>query len=180
MDKIHFMILVVSGTNRRNSKTNQVANIYCNLIKAEGMRCKLLSLENLPDAFLHPDNYDESNPEIELIQTEYINPASKFVFVIPEYHGDYPGVLKLFIDMIDVKSGLKNKKAALAGVADGRHGNVRGLGSLTGVLHHLNVFVLPYHVTISNLNKELDENGELKSQPTLMRIQNQVKQLIAL
>jgi len=173
------MILIISGTNRRNNKTVLVAKLYEALVTDAGETSKVLSLENLPDAFLHPDIYDASHHEIENIESEYLNPATKFIFIVPEYHGDYPGILKLFLDVVNVKSGFQNKRAALVGLSDGRHGNVRGLDSLTGVLHHLNVAVLPFKVNISGLNKELDELGNIKSEATLNRMKNQVKQLIA-
>jgi NAD(P)H-dependent FMN reductase len=160
------MITVISGTNRPGSNTRKVAGIYHELLKNKGETPVFLSLEELTalgrnEVFTH-------------IETEILIPTDKFIFLTPEYNGSFPGVFKLMIDLADVKKAWGNKKAMLTGVANGRAGNLRGMDQLTGVLHHVNMQVMPNKLPISQVNKLLDENGQITDAGTMAAIEKQI------
>ncbi len=88
----------------------------------------------------------------------YVASADKFIFLIPEYNGSFPGVLKAFVDSVD-PALFKNKKALLIGLSAGRAGNVRGLDHFTGVLHYLKTTVYPFKFAIPGVENQIsDEN----------------------
>jgi len=131
---------------------------------------KLLSLEEIPYDWFHPDMYTKQSPSLARLQDEYILPAEKLVFVTPEYNGSIPGSVKLFIDGCTVREYSRNfqgKKAALLGVASGRAGNLRGMEHLTGVLNYLGTVVMPDKLPISGISKLKNENGEIEDANTL-------------
>jgi len=68
---------------------------------------------------------------------------------------------------------LDGKKIALAGVATGRGGNLRGLDHLTGIFHYLNVHVMPFKLPISVV-AVLIKDGKVTSEFLLNDIQKQV------
>lgn len=173
------MILVISGTNRRSSKTGKVAHQYFELLKQHQPDAKFLSLEDLPIDFISPDVYDNKSEAVIRIQKEFVNPAKKIVFILPEYNGGIPGILKLFMDVLDVKPAFNNKKAAMVGLSDGRNGNLLGLDSFTSVLHHLHITIMPQRVNIANLDKEVNDKGVLENAGLLQRLQKHVEQVIA-
>lgn len=127
------MITVISATNRKDSEAQDFAKFYVKTLSARtSEEVKLLALEEIPHDWFHPDMYAEKgqSPSLARLQDEYMLPAGKFVFVIPEYNGSFPGVLKLFLDACSVRKyheTFKGKKAALLGVASGRAGNLRGM-----------------------------------------------------
>ncbi len=179
------MITVFSGTNRRNSATSKIANQVFDLIKNNtSEEVKFFSLENLPDDILHVDMYGSGNQSEELrkIQDEYLIPANKLYFVIPEYNGSFPGILKLFIDACSIRAYKESfhggKKAALMGISSGRAGNLRGLEHFTGVMNYLQVTVMPPHQPISNVEKLVDESGFIQDSETLKAMENHIKKFI--
>src|SRR5204863_441812 len=107
----------ISGTNRHNSHTEKVAVEYQKILKEKNIQAHLLTLRNI--------DVLKKNPELSSIETELLIPAEKFIFIIPEYNGSFPGVLKAMIDITDVKKTWGWKKALLTGVSTGRAGNLR-------------------------------------------------------
>ena len=80
----------------------------------------------------------------------------KFVFVIPEYNGSFPGVLKAFIDSLDFLK-LSGKKAALIGLSSGHAGGLRALDHFTEILHHLKIEVYSDKPKLSGIEKLIDD-----------------------
>jgi chromate reductase len=171
------MITIISATNRPQSNTRKVAVSYAQLMEKQGVAPKLFSLELLSPDLHFIDLYGKHSEKFQQLLEEFIIPAEKFVFIVPEYNGSFPGILKLFIDAIhpDVNRG---KKAALVGVASGRAGNLRGLDHLTSVLHYLGIYVHPNKLPISSVTALLDENGILKDEGTEMVLNKQIKEFL--
>lgn len=179
------MITVVSGTNRLGSEALHFANHYFNLLASNTNEpVKLLALEQVAHDWFHPDMYEKGSqtPSLAALQDEYMLPADKFVYVIPEYNGGFPGALKLFLDACSVreyKATFSGKKAALVGVATGRAGNLRGLDHLTGILHHVGTLVLPQVLPISSIEKLMDGEGNITDPGTLKAMEKQAAAFLA-
>ncbi len=177
------MITIISGTNRKDSECLQFARIYQDiLIQKYAGTVKLLALEQVPHDWFHPDMYDYQSDSLIALQDEYMIPAEKFIYISPEYNGSFPGVIKLFIDACSVREyrrTFKGKKAALAGVATGRAGNLRGMDQLTGILNHVGTIVLPNKLPISSINNLKNGEGEVIDPATLKAIEAQVDELLA-
>ncbi len=172
------MITIISATNRPHSNTLKVAKSYTQLLEKQGVASRLLSLESLSPDLNFMDLYGKHSDKFQQLLEEFIIPAEKFVFIVPEYNGSYPGILKLFIDAIhpDVNRG---KKAALVGVASGRAGNLRGLDHLTGVLHYLGIYVHPNKLPISSVTSLLNEEGTIKDEVTIKALDKQIQEFLS-
>ena len=175
------MITIISGTNRKNSETEKVARMIYNLVnKMADQEVKLLLLTELPTDFVSNEMYTASGQHMDIgvMQDEYMLPANKFWFVFPEYNGGVPGVLKLFLDAVSVRSlgdTFKGKKACLTGISTGRAGNLRGIDHLTNILNYLQVIVHPNRLPISSISNLKDENGVLGDIETLEVINKQLE-----
>ncbi len=173
------MITIISGTNRKNSEAAQFADHYASLLRNKSSEeVRLLKLEDLPHDWFHTAMYEEESQSnsIATIQDEYILPAERFVFIVPEYNGSFPGVLKLFIDACSIrnyKGNFDRKKAALVGIASGRAGNLRGLDHLTGILIHLGAIIYPEKVHIASIPNLKDNAGKIADSKTLQVIERQ-------
>jgi chromate reductase, NAD(P)H dehydrogenase (quinone) len=179
------MITVISGTNRRKSFTFPIARQFFNLIvKYTGEEAKLLSLESLPLDLFHTGMYSDNGQSKSMIklQNEYMIPADKFLFVMPEYNGGFPGVLKMFIDACSIREFSKTfegKKVAMVGLASGRAGNLRGMDHLTGVMNYLGCVIMPNKLPISQIEKIVDKYGEINEKESVDIIKKHVKDFIA-
>ncbi|MFN0031299.1 MAG: NADPH-dependent FMN reductase [Flavobacteriales bacterium] len=160
------MITIISCTNRPGSKTAAVAKHYHRLLELAGELSQILSLESLPHNFAFADLYDKRSPEMQAIVSTYIEQAEKFVFIIPEYNGSFPGVLKTFIDGIHPRN-FRDKKAAIVGLSDGRAGNLRGQEHLTGILHYLKMHVHYSKPKLSLIDDLLNEHEQVVDEQTI-------------
>ena len=159
------MYTIISGTNRIGSHTEKVAKEYREILKTKNIDANLFTLKELD--VLH------RNDAIKKIETEILIPTQKFIFIIPEYNGSYPGVLKALIDNSDIKTVWNFKKALLTGVATGRAGNLRGMDHLSDTLHYMKMNVYYDKLPISVVNKVMDEQGHLNDE-TLLAVNRQL------
>lgn len=160
------MITILLGTNRPLSKTAAIGKIYSRLLNDLNVPHQILALESR--------NFFTRNEEMINIENEFLIPAEKYIFILPEYNGSFPGVLKLLMDNADIKKAWWFKKALLVGLADGRGGNLRGLDHLTSILHYLKVNVFYHKVIISKVNQMLDTNSQTLEANLEKEIQEQI------
>src|SRR6185437_8492131 len=128
------MITIISGTNRPQSSTIKLAAYYQKRFLEKGAEAGLLSLTQLPANSLETDLYGKRSREFQPIQ-DIVDKTEKFLFIIPEYNGSFPGALKVFIDACSFPESFYEKKAALTGLSSGKYGNIRGIDHFTGVCH---------------------------------------------
>jgi len=164
------MYTIISATNRPGSHTEKVAKYYRKILIKKGIDAKIFSLKKL--------NVLEMNPDFSKTQNEFLIPAQKIIFIMPEYNGSFPGVLKTMIDISDVKKAWWYKKALLVGVSTGRAGNLRGMDQITGVLNHMKMLVHPNKLPISVIDKIMEEDGTINNKSTLQAIHQQIDEFI--
>lgn len=171
------MITIISASNRVGNLTSLFARQCEAFFKEKNESVQFLDLEALPDPLSIQSVYQYETSVFADISKKYIQTADKFLFIVPEYNGSIPGILKLFIDAIEPKF-YKGKKAALIGVSAGRAGNLRGMDHLTDILHYLQVEVLPTKLPVSQLHHLIAED-QVKDEETLILLESQVDKLIA-
>lgn len=174
------MISIVVGTNRKGNKTQIFAKKYQEILTELGQEVKYLSLEQIPMSAYLNENYDADGQTatISQFQDEYISAADKILFVMPEYNGGAPGILKLFLDALSTRNygtNFKNKIIAMVGVSSGRGGCLRGIEHISGSIQHMGGYVFPNRIFISEIGKVLDENGVIVDEPTLKFMNEQAQ-----
>jgi chromate reductase len=147
-------IAVISTTNRPGNLSLAIAQHYRDLLEAQGEQVELWNLQDVPLDAGFANGYGERSPAFQPFQ-DSLSATSHLVFVVPEYNGSIPGILKVFIDATDYPGSFDGKKAAMVGIASGREGNVRGLVHLRDILTFLDAEVLPEEVTISRVHRKL-------------------------
>ena len=164
------MLTIISGTNRNDSMTLRVAQIYFDFLREKQEDVHLLSLLGL--------NVWEENEELNRVVNELLIPSEKFIFIMPEYNGSFPGILKLLIDNTDIKTCWWHKKAALVGLASGRGGNLRGLEHMTNILHYLKMNVHYNKLPISRIEEEISTEGKFFKPLTEKTIRQQIDEFL--
>lgn len=173
-------VVIIFATNRANSYTKRVGNIYCKMLNDFNVKPLIIDLYEINQFtnILNSELYGLRSDYFQKIITEILLPNSKFIFVVPEYNGSFPGVLKLFLDAIHPSTWL-NKKALLVGVSAGRAGNLRGMEHLTGILNYLKLFVHPNRLPISLIETHVEEGANnFKSETQQKVCVEQLKQFI--
>src|SRR5690554_7215559 len=153
------MIKIIVSTNRINATSGKIAQIYQNILKDLGEESEIINLVDLPDDFVFSALYEKKgrNEEYNIIH-EQVKAGEKFVFVVPEYNGSFPGILKSFIDGMTYPNSFFNKKCALVGISSGIGGGGIAMSHLTDIFHYLGMHVL----------RSEEHTSELQSRPHLV------------
>lgn len=154
------MILIISGTNRKHSRSRAIADIYSAILTHEGAENEVLDLNILPRDFIFSALYENAlkHPEVNQLQDK-IDGIEKVVFVISEYNGSFPGALKAFMDGLRYPDTFTGKKGALIGFSSNAQGAPLALSHMTDILHHLGMIVLPDKPKIPFIEEYLKENS---------------------
>lgn len=172
------MTTIIASTNRPESYTLKVAEYYKNGLNELGLSAEILSLANLPERIIHPAMYDSKKIESWQPFQNLITATQKFIFVIPEYNGSFPGILKVFVDACEFPSSFRGKKAALVGISTGKYGNIRGVDHFTGICHYMGIDVMSLKLHIPNIHQEFNENGDLFKDDTLKFTRQQMERFV--
>ena len=145
-------ITIIAGTNRKNSLTASVAHYYSELLYKKGCDNQVLELTRLPPDFTGSALYGNmgKNNDFNRLK-DMMEAADKYVFIIPEYNGSFPGVFKAFIDGLPFPTTFRGKKCALVGVSKGVQGGVFALSHLTDIFHYLRMHVYPLKPRLANI-----------------------------
>lgn len=178
------IIEIISCTNRPESRTKKIAGFYAALLAAEhGLKADVLSLCELPHDFVFTSIYGDAkmvDPAFTALR-ERVARAEAIVFVLPEYNGSFPGVLKAFIDGLHWPSDLADKPVAMLSLSAGTMGGALAMSHLTDVMHYYGAMVLPTKPRLPRVQLMMDkETGEITDGYHLEIIRLQQRQLAAL
>lgn len=171
------MITIISGTNRPESNTYKLAQYYQNRLLDKGVASGILSLSELPTDFVSTDMFGKRSDAFRPIQ-ERVSMTEKFIFILPEYNGSFPGIAKAFVDACQFPDSFFNKKAALVGISSGKYGNIRGIEHFSGVCSYIRLHVLPLRIHIPYILKEFDEQQALFKPDTVLFTNEQIEAFI--
>jgi len=172
------VIVVISGTNRPGSNTRKVAGLVESLLERAGVEPYLVDLQAMPLGLFDPSAYATKPPEFAPVQ-EAILAAEGIVTVVPEYNGSFPGVMKVFIDMLKFPESLVETPAAFVGLSAGRWGAVRSVEHLVQLFQYRNAHVYGRRVLMPGIDSVLDGNGRLQDPELQMRLANMVEGFVA-
>ncbi|MEI8136674.1 MAG: NAD(P)H-dependent oxidoreductase [Bacteroidota bacterium] len=167
-------IVVISSTNRPNSNTLKVSKVYEDILKSKNIDVKILDLRKLPENVAFGEVFGKRTEAYTALLEKYIVNNKKFIFVVPEYNGSFPGILKIFLDSMHPKFW-ENKDVCLVGVSTGRAGNLRGMDHLTGVFNYLKMHVYHNKLPISMVDKILNAEGKIILEDQVKLFQNQIE-----
>ena len=169
---------IVIGTNRMDSNSAKISVYYQQIFKEKKIDAELIDLKTLPQDFLFSDMFGKRTEQFQEFQNQ-INKTNKFIFVIPEYNGSFPGILKSFIDSCEFPNSFAGKKACLVGLSAGQFGNVRGLEHFTGVANYIKMNVCHNKVYLPAIHKDIKEDGILNNPNLVNLINQQIEEFIA-
>jgi NAD(P)H-dependent FMN reductase len=131
-----------------------MAKHYQGLLKSQNIATQLIDLSLLPKDYMFSALYENTgkNETFNAFQT-LIDQHEKFVFIVPEYNGSFPGALKGFMDGLRYPDTFQNKKTALVGFSSGNQGGVLALSHLADILSYLGAEVLSLRVRMPNIQQ---------------------------
>ena len=172
------MITIISGTNRKQANSYKIAVQYRDILKDMGVESNILDLETLPSDFMTTAFYENTGKnESFRPMMDLMKHSEKFVFIVPEYNGSFPGILKLFLDALEFPSTLKNKKCALVGLSSGVQGSALAMSHLTDIFNYLGMHVLAQKPKLMDIHNRM-ENGEVTDALGVQLLKEQAEALL--
>ncbi len=162
-------IVTILGSVRPGNNSTKALNIVHN---------ELSSRQDASFVNVNPAELSLSLPGIENNSgdakwlNESIKEADGILIASPEYHGGMSSVIKLILDNLTYPSLMKEKPVSLLGVASGQIGAIKSLEQLRSVCSHMGAIVLPGPVSIANVNKVFDEEGNCLDENIEKRIRS--------
>ena len=167
-------IVIISGTNRRNSNSILVANYLAGIYANLDATAKVVDLTEIPSSSFNPDCYDEIPSETKPFADAIMNAAGLHV-VTPEYNGGPPGALKWFIDLLPFPQAFEGRPVAFVGIAAGEWGGLRPVEQLQQIFSYRNAVQFPKRVFVREVEDKLDGNGGFKNEDITNRLAEQAK-----
>lgn len=130
------------------------------MLEAQGAEVELIDLASLPADIAFAELYGERTQKYKVDFIDKVEKAQKLVFVMAEYNGGFPGILKLFIDSLP-PSVLHHKKAGLIGLSSGHTGALRPMDQFSNVLNYLQVDVISDKPKLSYIEDMIDASGNV-------------------
>ncbi|QRR03130.1 NADPH-dependent FMN reductase [Dyadobacter sandarakinus] len=152
-------IVIIAGTNRPGSMSRKIADYYQGILHQLNAPSIILDLVDLPHDFTVSAMYENSgkNEAFNALKS-LLEQTDKFVFIVPEYNGSYPGVLKAFIDGLPYPNSFTNKKAALVGISSNMQGAAIALSHLNDVFSYLGMNTLAMRIKLSQIRSHYSEH----------------------
>ena len=152
IDGIHMVTIL--GTSRPGNNTGKALRLIDEELKSQGARVTSVDPAELELGFPGQPVTEDA----KRIQRD-VRSATGVVLATPEYHGCFASELKLIIENMGFPSALSGKPIALLGVASGRIGAIKSLEQLRCVSSHVGGIVLPGPVSVANVSKVFDAEG---------------------
>lgn len=146
------MVEIVAGTDRRGSRTLQVANLIHSYFQEIQVPSQILDLASLPMVHLHEARYDHRELKEMGKAVTRVNQAEGLVMVIPEYNGSFPGALKHFIDHWKFPDSFEGRPVSFIGLG-GMFGGLRAVEQMQQVFSYRNAFLFPQRTFLINVQK---------------------------
>jgi len=154
-------IHILSSTDRPGSNALKVAT-YANEFMKEKANVEVFSLKDFPYADVVGGKYGEDIESVEKFNDAFLD-ADGFLFVVPEYNGGFPGVLKLFIDYLPFPEAMYKIPVSFIGEAAGSFGALRPVEHLQQILSYRKALIYSERMFISGVNDNFDSEKGLKS-----------------
>ncbi len=166
-------IVVVCGTNRQGSLSRLLAAEVAESYQLLDADVDVIDMAELPASALSATAYKEPSEEVTALVDRFLK-SDGVVFVVPEYNGSYPGILKLFVDMLPYPDGFDARPCAFLGLAAGQFQGLRAVEHFQGIAGYRNAYIYPRRLFIGDsFSKFVD--GKLAEDALTKRLKDQAK-----
>lgn len=165
-------INIFISTDRPLSQSEAFAKFLSTKYLNAGAEVQLLSVADFPIDEVIGGKYGQLLPKVEAFNDRFLD-CDGIVFVVPEYNGSFPGILKLFMDYLPFPQALINTPLCFNGLASGAFGALRAVEQLQMICNYRNAPMFPERVFIQRLSQNF-VNGEIKDELTRTLLDQQV------
>ncbi len=154
-------ITLILGSVRKGRKSHNVAHYLLErLADLPDISPHLLDLQaqSLP---LLENRWHQQQPQDPALASfsRALSAADGLIFISPEYHGSYTGVLKNAIDHFWEEYA--RKPIGVVATGSGPYGGINASTEMQRLILSLGAFPMPYKLLVPQVSKAFDEQGKL-------------------
>ena len=159
-------IAILIGSSRIGRQSHKIAHYLERQMRQRGLFVDIIDLGKRTSfipaetANPYPGLWEEVHDLSERVQR-----ADSLVFVTPEYHGSFSGVLKNTLDSLGRE--FLRKPIGVVTVSSGKMGGLAAVAQLQHVILSLGAFALPTKLLIPDVQTAFDEDFELVHERTI-------------
>ncbi len=164
---------IIIGTNRPDSNSKKVALFVQKLYEQKGENVELLDLADIEIDQTHGGHFGGKTalPQKLHAAIESITSSEGLIFIIPEYNGSMPGVLKSFIDYWKFPQSFEGRPVAFIGLG-GLWAGLRPVEHMMQVMSYRNAYLFPIRVFMRDVWKLINKEGLIED-PVILGLLNQ-------
>lgn len=167
---------VVLGSTRDQRLSLPIAKTVQQVIVGNGGIAEIIDLKDYQLSLACHDTFAEGVDQSAAQLQDAFQRYDGYIFVVPEYNGGLPGVLKSALD-VGGKS-LFNKPVAVVGLSGGRNGGKHAYEHFVSVLHALHAILIAKPLFIATAWRFFDQNGLITPQPAIIEHIEQIAILL--
>lgn len=166
---------IIVGTNRPGSNSKKVALFVQNLYEKKGEKVGILDLTEIEIEQVHGGHFGGKATLPAKLQSaiDCVTQSEGLIFVIPEYNGSMPGVLKSFVDQWKFPQSFEGRPVAFIGLG-GMWAGLRPVEHMMQVMSYRNAFLFPIRVFMRDVWKLITPEGLIEDPMVLSLLQQQV------
>lgn len=166
------LIHILSSTDRPGSNARKVSD-YAEQFLSKHADTKVMSLREFPLQDVVGGKYGKTPESVKEFNDEFLS-ADGFLFVVPEYNGGFPGILKVFFDYLPFPKALEKKPVSLIGEAAGAFGALRPVEQFEQLLKYRKAYIYPERMFIQRVNDTFDEQEGLSNKKLQSSLEDQL------
>lgn len=153
---------ILSATDRPGSNALKVSKYAAGFLRNKA-DVTIFSLKDYPLDEVKGGVYGHAPDSVKKFNSGFLE-ADGFLFVIPEYNGGFPGILKLFWDYLPFPEAMSHVPVSLIGEAAGAFGALRPVEQFEQLLKYRKAYVYPERMFIQRVNDAFDPEKGLKAE----------------
>jgi chromate reductase len=177
-------ILVFAGSARKDSANKKLAHFATRQFDNKEIEVTFIDLADYPLPIYDGDLELMEFPENAKKLHSLFKSHQALLIAAPEYNSSVTPLLKNVIDWVSrgfdqeaSMSAYKGKVAGLISASPGALGGLRGLVHLRSILGNIGVLVIPEQVALGSAFEAFDEQGELKDDGVVKRLNSLTRSL---
>lgn len=158
-------VAILLGSNRVGRQSHKIAYYLETQIMQKGVHADLIDLGAKNK--LTPGDTDPflgMGEDQHAISTR-VQQADAMIFVTPEYHGSFSGVLKVTLDNLGTE--FYRKPIGVVTVSSGKMGGLSASAQLQHVILSLGAYALPTKLLIPDVQTSFDDSFQITNERTL-------------
>ncbi len=169
---------IISSTDRPGSNALKVSEYLKPKYESLGAEVEIISMRDFPVEEVVGGRYGKAIPVIDDFNKNILS-TDGLVFVIPEYNGSFPGILKLFFDYLPYPKGLEKLPVCMVGESSGAFGALRAVEQFEAVCGYRKAYIFPERVFIARVHQNFSKETGIKESFTQALLLDQIHNFYA-